>query len=145
METLKELMKKVLADTFTMYLKAHNYHWNVEGPMFPQLHVFFGDLYLELHGAVDPIAEQIRVLDVFAPGSLKRFSEITEIVENDTIPVAIDMVKNLLNDNSTVLKTLNLTLKFAEKEEKQGLVDFLTARVDIHEKHGWMLRSISKV
>ena len=77
METLIEMMRKVLADTFAMYLKAHNYHWNVEGSNFPQYHDFFGNLYQELHGAVDPIAEEIRALDAYVPGSLSRFLELT--------------------------------------------------------------------
>ena len=84
METLQEIMKKVLADTFALYLKAHNYHWNVEGINFPQYHEFFGNLYEELHGAVDPIAEEIRSLDTYAPGSFTRFMELTEIEEMTT-------------------------------------------------------------
>jgi len=144
METLTELMKKVLADTFCLYLKVHKYHWNVEGPYFPQLHKFFGDLYEELHDAVDPIAEQIRVLGIYSPGSLKRFSEITEIQDELIIPEALQMVRNIQKDNDTILKTLNLTLKFATKNDKQGLSDFLTSRIDTHEKYGWMLRSITK-
>jgi starvation-inducible DNA-binding protein len=144
METLVEMMKKVLADTFAMYLKSHNYHWNVEGSNFPQYHEFFGNLYEELHGAVDPIAEQIRALDAYAPGSLSRFMELTDIQDEMNVPLGTDMARKLLSDNQTVLNTLNMALKLAEQFDKQGLMDFLANRIDTHSKHAWMLRSISK-
>jgi starvation-inducible DNA-binding protein len=144
METLVEMMKKVLADTFAMYLKSHNYHWNVEGSNFPQYHEFFGNLYEELHGAVDPIAEQIRALDAYAPGSLSRFMELTDIQDEMNVPLGTDMARKLLSDNQTVLNTLNMALKLAEQFDKQGLMDFLAGRIDTHSNHAWMLRSISK-
>ena len=144
METLRELMKKVLADTFAMYLKAHNYHWNVEGSNFPQYHEFFGNLYIELHGAVDPIAEQIRTLDSYAPGSFSRFKELTDIEDEVSVPMGVEMARRLQSDNEIVLATLNMALKLAQQFEKPGLEDFLTGRIDIHNKHGWMLRSIAK-
>lgn len=144
METLQEIMKKVLADTFAMYLKAHNYHWNVEGPLFSQFHDFFSGLYIELHGAIDPIAEQIRALDTYAPGSFKRFAELSDIEDETTIPSPVDMARNLLNDNEKVLASLNVAFKLASNFEKQGLADFLSGRIDIHSKHAWMLRSYTK-
>jgi starvation-inducible DNA-binding protein len=144
METLIELMKKVLADTFTLYLKTHSFHWNVEGPNFAQYHSFFDGLYNELHDAVDPIAEHLRTLQAYAPGSMKRFSELTEIEEELNIPTPIEMMTKLHHDNDIVLHTLNLALKFAEKLDKQGLVNFLGERIDVHEKHAWMLRSFTK-
>lgn len=144
METLVEMMKKVLADTFAMYLKAHNYHWNVEGVNFPQYHEFFGNLYEELHGAVDPIAEQIRALDSYAPGSFTRFMELTDIEDEMTVPMSVDMARRLLADNEKVLATLNLSFKLADEFDKQGLADFIAGRIDVHSKHAWMLRSISK-
>ena len=144
METLVEMMKKVLADTFAMYLKSHNYHWNVEGSNFPQYHEFFGNLYEELHGAVDPIAEQIRALDSYAPGSLSRFMELTEIQDELNVPLGTDMARKLLSDNQIVMNTLNMTFKLAEQFDQQGLMDFLAGRIDTHSKHAWMLRSISK-
>jgi starvation-inducible DNA-binding protein len=144
METLVEMMKKVLADTFAMYLKSHNYHWNVEGSNFPQYHEFFGNLYAELHGAVDPIAEQIRALDAYAPGSLSRFMELTDIQDEMNVPLGTDMARKLLGDNEIVMNTLNMALKLAEQFDKQGLMDFLAGRIDTHSKHAWMLRSISK-
>jgi starvation-inducible DNA-binding protein len=144
METLRELMKKVLADTFAMYLKAHNYHWNVEGTNFPQYHEFFGNLYEELHEAVDVTAEQIRALDSYAPGSFSRFAELTDIEDELSVPMGVEMAKRLQDDNEIVLASLNMALKLAEQFDKQGLMDFLAGRIDIHSKHGWMLRSIAK-
>jgi starvation-inducible DNA-binding protein len=144
METLIEMMRKVLADTFAMYLKAHNYHWNVEGVNFPQYHEFFGNLYEELHGAVDPIAEEIRALNAYAPGSFTRFLELTEIEDEMTIPSGVEMAARLTIDNEKVLSTLNLAFKLADELDQQGLADFVAGRIDAHKKHGWMLRSITK-
>ena len=144
METLQEIMKKVLADTFALYLKAHQYHWNVEGSNFPQYHEFFGNLYEELHGAVDPIAEQIRALDTYAPGSMTRFMELTDIEDELAVPAGVEMARRLMTDNERVLATLNIAFKLADTMDKQGLADFIAGRIDIHSKHGWMLRSITK-
>jgi starvation-inducible DNA-binding protein len=144
METLTEIMKKVLADTFAMYLKSHNYHWNVEGSNFPQYHEFFGNLYEELHVAIDPIAEQIRALDSYAPGSFSRFMELTDIEDELNVPLGTDMARKLMADNQIVLNTLNMAFKLAEQFDNQGLADFIAGRIDTHNKHAWMLRSISK-
>lgn len=144
METLIELMKKLMADTFAMYLKTHNYHWNVEGVNFQEYHTFFGTLYLELHGAVDPTAEQIRALGAYAPGSFKRFAELTEIEDELNIPETRQMIRNLIVDNQTILDTLVMATKLAESMEKRGLVNFLEGRIDIHSKHAWMLKSMAK-
>jgi starvation-inducible DNA-binding protein len=144
METLIEMMRKVLADTFAMYLKAHNYHWNVEGSIFPQYHDFFGNLYQELHGAVDPIAEEIRALDAYVPGSLSRFLELTEIEDELSIPNGVEMARRLMVDNQKVIMTLDIAFKLADELDQQGLADFIAGRLDAHKKHGWMLRSITK-
>ena len=144
METLIEMMKKVLADTFALYLKAHNYHWNVEGSNFPQYHEFFGNLYEELHDAVDPIAEHIRALDAYAPGSFTRFMELTEIEDEVTVPAGVEMARRLMTDNERVLATLDVAQKLADTVGKSGLANFLQERIDIHSKHQWMLRSITK-
>lgn len=144
METLIDLLKKTLADTFTMYLKTHSFHWNVEGPNFPQFHDFFGDLYEELHGAVDPIAEEIRALNSYAPGSMARLLEMTEIKEQTIIPSSIAMAAELLNDNEIVLQDLQVVFELASELNKQGLADFIAGRIDVHNKHAWMLRSITK-
>ena len=137
-------MKKVLADTFALYLKAHQYHWNVEGSNFPQYHEFFGNLYEELHNAVDPIAEEIRSLDTYAPGSMTRFMELTDIEDELAVPAGVEMARRLMTDNERVLATLNIAFKLADTMDKQGLADFIAGRIDIHNKHAWMLRSITK-
>jgi len=127
-----------------MYLKAHNYHWNVEGSNFPQYHDFFGNLYQELHGAVDPIAEEIRALDAYVPGSLSRFLELTEIEDELSIPNGVEMARRLMVDNQKVIMTLDMAFKLADELDQQGLADFIAGRLDAHKKHGWMLRSITK-
>jgi starvation-inducible DNA-binding protein len=144
METMIDLLKKTLADTFTMYLKAHSFHWNVEGPNFPQYHEFFGDLYEELHSAIDPLAEEIRALNSYAPGSMTRFLEMTEIKEQTIIPSAIAMATELLSDNEVVLEDLKIAFEVAEEFKLHGLSDFISGRLDVHNKHAWMLRSITK-
>lgn len=144
METLQEILKKLLADVFAMYLKTHNYHWNVEGRNFSQFHDFFGKLYEELHGSVDPLAEEIRTLETYVPGSFTRFMELTEIEDELTVPNDVEMCRRLLSDNEKVLTTLNVAFKLADNLDKQGLADFLAGRIDVHNKHAWMLKSIIK-
>lgn len=141
MEELHSALKIVLADTFTMYLKTHSFHWNVIGPNFSEYHAFFGNLYEELHGAVDPIAEQIRAVNSFAPSSLDRIKELTRIEESDTIPTAERMFQILINDNNIILDALKQAYDLADKEGELGLANFLQDRMDIHKKHGWMLRA----
>ena len=143
-ETLNEMPKKVLADTFALYLKTHNYHWNIEGSNFPQYHEFFGKLYLELFASVDTIAEQIRALDSYAPGSFSRFQELSDIEDELTVPNGIEMATKLLEDNEVVMASLSMTLQLATELDKQGLINFLANRIDIHSTHRWMLRSIIK-
>ncbi len=144
METLIENMKIVLADTFAMYLKAHNFHWNVEGSNFPQYHDFLGDLYGELHGAVDPIAEHIRALDAYAPGSLTRFRELSTVRDSMTPPQTMEMFEELYGDNEIVMGSLRRAYQLAEDAGEIGLSNFIQDRYDIHKKHSWMLRSIIK-
>jgi starvation-inducible DNA-binding protein len=144
MDTLIEMMRKVLADAYAFQLKANNYHWNVEGPNFPQYHKFLGKLYEEVFEATDAIAEQIRALDAYAPGSFTRFLELTDIECEMTIPTGIEMMNRLKADNDKVLETLNIAFKLADEFDKQGLADYLAGRIDAHTKHGWMLRSITK-
>lgn len=141
MEELHSALKIVLADTFTMYLKTQSFHWNVIGPNFSQYHKFFGKLYEELHGAIDPIAEHIRAVNSFAPSSLERLKELTRIEESDTIPTAERMFQILINDNNIVLDALKQAYDLAEKNDELGLSNFLQDRIDIHEKHRWMLRA----
>lgn len=141
MEELHNSLKIVLADAFTMYFRTHSYHWNVIGPNFSQYHDFFGELYEELHGSIDMIAEQIRAVNSFAPSSLGRLKELTRIEEADTIPTAERMFQILINDNNIVLDSLKQAFDLAEKNEELGLANFLQDRMDIHKKHGWMLRA----
>jgi starvation-inducible DNA-binding protein len=133
--------KTVLADTFVMYMKSHSYHWNVIGPDFPQLHEFFGNLYEDLHGAVDPLAEHVRALDAFAPATLIRMTELSSIKEDEKIPTTQNMITNLLDANETVLKSLTDARKKAEEDGMFGYVNFLEERMMIHAKHGWMLKA----
>ena len=143
-EALVQQMKVVLASTFTFYLKAHNFHWNVEGPNFNDYHGFFGKIYEEVWGAVDAIAEEIRTLDSYVPGSLSRFSQLSTINDQINIPNAKSMIAELLSDNKLIIAELNRAFKLANDSDKQGLADFLTGRIDAHEKLGWMLRATSK-
>lgn len=145
MEQLLQQMKVVLASTFAFYLKAHNFHWNVEGPDFAQYHEFLGNLYEEAFGAVDPIAEHIRALNSYAPGSLTRFAQLSVIDDQINIPNALKMIKELEMDNNKLKDELTKAYKLAETTNEAGLSNFLQDRIDIHAKHGWMLRSIGKV
>lgn len=141
---LVDSMKIALAETFAFYLKAHYYHWNVEGSDFYQLHNFFGDLYEEVYGAVDKFAEEIRALNAYAPGSFKRFSELSTIKDEERIIDAKEMLSQLLNDNTTYIDTLTQTFKLAEEEKQIGLSNFIQDRIDQHKKHAWMLKSFLK-
>lgn len=137
--------KVVLANTFVMYFKSHSYHWNVEGKNFVQYHGFLGDLYTELHGAIDTIAEEIRACDEYAPISLEELYSAKTIMEDQTRPAyAAQMFGNLLAANDQVIDSLNKLFAAATAENYQGLADFAAGRIDIHKKHGWMLRSLMK-
>ena len=141
MEELIEKLKSVLADSFAFYLKAHGYHWNIIGSDFPQLHDFFGDLYGEVHGAVDDIAEQIRQLNSFAPGTLTRMKELSTLSEDEAIPKAEKMVSNLLEANESLLTSLTECYTMAEEMKEFGLSNFLQDRITAHKKHSWMLKA----
>lgn len=138
-------LKKLLANMFIMYFKAHSYHWNVEGVNFSQYHSFFGDLYSSLHSSIDDIAEQIRALDVYAPISLEDLYSSKTIVEDSAKPVgAREMVSNLLDANNEVINSLQIAFDTATTENNQGLLDFIAGLLDAHAKHGWMLKSFLK-
>ena len=144
MSDLASNMKKTLATTFSFYLKAHNFHWNVEGPNFAQYHSFLSDIYTDAFDAVDAIAEHIRTLKEYAPGSYTRFAELSLVKDETNIPSAMSMMNKLLEDNQKVIDILTETCKSAEAANKIGISNFLQDRIDIHEKHGWMLRSFTK-
>ena len=136
-------LSKLLADTYTLYLTTHNFHWNVTGPMFNTLHIMFMTQYTELWNAVDPIAERIRALDSKAPGSYKQFQNLTSLPDAPTNPPkAIEMIKILVKGHETVAKTARSIFAIASKADDQPTADLLTQRLDIHEKTAWMLRSL---
>lgn len=141
---LKDNMKQVLGTTFAYYIKAAGFHWNVEGPDFPQYHKFFGKIYEEVYSSIDKMAEIVRQLDSYAPGSMARFMELSEIPEQTQIPRAELMVEELLRDNMIMIEVLNSAFAAAEAENKQGVADFLAGRLDAHETWGWQLRSTLK-
>ena len=140
-EQLISQMKVILASSFSFYLKAHNYHWNVRGPNFAQYHTFFGDLYTEVWESLDTTAEEIRKLGSFAPGSLSRYSEITRIEDELNIPDAPVMFQRLAADNDKLLELLYRARATADEVDAAGTLDYLEARIGIHEKHRWMLKS----
>ena len=137
-------LKKVHADAFTYYLKAHFYHWNVEGPNFPQYHDFLQNLYQEVFASVDTFAELIRTLDSYAPGTLTRLKELTTVEETDDIPDALTMMSRLLMENNILRASLLTAYRTAESTGEVGISNFLQDRIQAHEKHAWMLRSILK-
>jgi starvation-inducible DNA-binding protein len=137
-------LSKVLADTYTLYLKTHNFHWNVEGPLFNTLHLMFEGQYTELQTAVDVIAERIRSLGERAPGSYVEFKELTVIEEAHKDGMsAEDMVKDLLKSHEAVAKTARAVFPAAEKGNDEATADLLTQRIQLHEKTAWMLRAMA--
>ena len=139
------LLKKLLANMFLMYFKAHSYHWNVEGPNFAQYHSFFGDLYSSLHSSIDTIAEEMRALDVYAPISLEDLYSAKSISENTARPTTpAEMFESLLADNAEVSRSLQAVFDSATNENNQGLADFASGLLDAHAKHAWMLKSFTK-
>jgi starvation-inducible DNA-binding protein len=139
---IAEGLSRLLADTYTLYLKTHNFHWNVTGPMFNTLHLMFETQYNELALAVDEIAERIRALGVFAPGSYKQYAELTTISEETTVPSAEEMIAQLVKGQEAVVKTARSVFPLADKAGDEPTADLLTQRMQVHEKTAWMLRSM---
>jgi starvation-inducible DNA-binding protein len=135
-------LSRLLADTYTLYLKTHSFHWNVTGPMFNTLHLMFMDQYSELALAVDLVAERIRSLGHAAPGSYAQYAKLTSIAEATTVPVAEDMIRELVRGHETVARTARGVFPVAEKASDESTCDLLTQRLQIHEKTAWMLRSL---
>lgn len=135
-------LSRLLADSYTLYLKTHNYHWNVTGPQFTTLHAMFEQQYTELALAIDEIAERIRTLGEPAPGSYTAFAELTAIKEENDAPNATEMISNLVHDNETVVRTARELLPLADNANDQPTVDLLVGRMQVHEKTAWMLRSL---
>ena len=135
-------LSRLLADSYTLYLKTHNYHWNVTGPMFQTLHTLFETQYTELAVAVDDIAERIRALGEPAPGSYKAFAELTSIEEETGTPQAEAMIANLVRGQEAVIKTARSIVPVADGAHDEPTLDMLTQRMQVHEKNAWMLRSL---
>jgi starvation-inducible DNA-binding protein len=137
-------LSRVLADTYLLYLKTHNFHWNVEGPMFQTLHTMFMEQYTEAWNAIDLVAERIRALGHYAPGTYKEYLKLGSIKETDGVPKAEQMVKLLIEAQEAVVRTARGVLPVAERANDQPTLDVLTQRMDVHEKNAWMLRSLLK-
>ena len=135
-------LSRLLADSYTLYLKTHNYHWNVKGPLFNTLHQMFEEQYTELALAVDEIAERIRALGKPAPGSYKAFAELTSIKEEEGEPTAEDMIRQLVKGQEAVVRTARDVFAVAESANDEPSADLLTQRMQVHEKNAWMLRSM---
>jgi starvation-inducible DNA-binding protein len=135
-------LSRLLADTYTLYLKTHNYHWNVTGPMFQTLHLMFETQYNELALAVDLIAERIRALGAPAPGSYREFAAISSVPEDDDHPDATEMIRRLVAGQETVARTARSIFPVVERAHDEPTADLLTQRLQIHEKTAWMLRSL---
>lgn len=136
-----ESLSTVLADAYMLYLKTHNFHWNVTGPMFSSLHVMFEEQYTEQWTALDDIAERIRSLGHFAPATYKRYAELSSITEEPDVLSAKDMIRQLVEGNEILTRTLRAGVKIADELDDFPTADMLTTRMDVHEKNAWMLRS----
>jgi starvation-inducible DNA-binding protein len=141
-QAIAEGISRVLADTYTLYLKTHNFHWNVEGPMFNTLHLMFEAQYTELALAVDLIAERIRALGFPAPGSYREFAELSSIEDAAGRPSAMEMIAQLAKDQETVVRTARQVFAVAAEAHDEPTADLLTQRMQVHEKTAWMLRAM---
>ena len=135
-------LSKLLADSYTLYLKTHNYHWNVTGPMFNTLHLMFEQQYTELATAVDLIAERIRALGHPAPGSYRAYSRLTSIQEEEGVPDANQMIRDLVKGQEAVTRTARELFPIVDRASDEPTADLLTQRMQVHEKNAWMLRSL---
>ena len=139
---ITEGLSRLLADSYTLYLKTHNYHWNVTGPMFQTLHLMFEQQYNELALAVDEIAERIRALGAPAPASYREFSALSSVTEDDDRPEATEMIRRLVAAHETVARTARSVYPAVEAAHDEPTADLLTQRLQVHEKTAWMLRSL---
>lgn len=137
-----EGLSRLLADTYTLYLKTHNFHWNVKGPMFQTLHLMFEEQYTELALAVDLIAERIRALGFPAPGTYSEFARLSQIKEVPGVPTADEMIRELITGQETVVRTARSIFPMSDKANDEPTADLLTQRMQVHEKTAWMLRSL---
>jgi starvation-inducible DNA-binding protein len=144
MEELQKAAKVAFASTFSFYLKAHNFHWNVVGSDFLEYHDLFGKIYEEVYGSIDDFAEKIRAMDSFVPASLSRFSMLTQIDDETNILSQDAMLSELLQDNEKMIKLLKIVFKTSEQFGEPGFSDFIAGRIDAHQKHNWMLKASLK-
>lgn len=142
LKVITEGLSRLLADTYTLYLKTHNYHWNVTGPQFNTLHTMFETQYLELATAVDTIAERIRSLGAWAPGTYTEYARLATVKEAEGIPSAEEMVADLAADQATVVRTAREIFGPADEAQDEATADLLTQRMQVHEKTAWMLRAL---
>jgi starvation-inducible DNA-binding protein len=141
---LADDLKTLLATAYAFVVKAQFFHWNVEGPDFSQYHKFFGKLYEDVYGSLDPTAEYIRILDEYTPGSFERFQELSQIQGQTKVPRARLMFTELLADNQTMIDLLNRCFESAADARQEGIANFIAERIDAHGKHAWMLKSFLK-
>lgn len=141
-KTISEGLSKLLADSYSLFLMTHNFHWNVTGPMFNTLHLMFEEHYNELFTAVDDIAERIRSLGVFAPGSFGEFKSLSSFEQKEGVRDAHEMIKHLINGHESVIRTARDVFPAADDAGDESTADLLTQRMQIHEKTAWMLRSL---
>lgn len=143
-ENIADGLKSLLADSYTLYLQTHNFHWNVTGPLFRNLHLMFEEQYTELAQAVDDIAERIRTLDVVAPGTYKAFAKLSSIEEVEDVPAAEKMVEILTRGHEQVVKTCRDVLKAAQEGDDESTIALVSDRMRVHEKTAWMLRAMKQ-
>jgi starvation-inducible DNA-binding protein len=144
MDELHRALKIAFASEYAFYLKAHYFHWNVEGPNFPQLHELFGNIYEEVYGSIDKFAEEIRATGAYTPGSFSRFSILSQIDDETEVLPAEAMLVELLQDSERMEEMFRIVFRAAEELGKHGLSDFLASRQDAHAKHSWMIRATLK-
>ena len=144
MEQLIQQLKVILGTNFALYLKSHGFHWNIEGANFPQYHAFLDGFYNEVFNQNDPIAEHIRQLDSYAPGSLERMLELADLEESQNIPMALAMMTELKRDNDRFIIHLRAGIVAAEQADEPAIGNFLQDILGAHQKKAWMLRSIIK-
>ena len=139
-----EVLSRLLADTYVLYLKTHNYHWNVEGPMFHSLHALFEEQYRDLWAAIDEIAERVRTLGHYAPGTHAKLRALATVTDNEDIPSAEGMLRDLIADNESVTRTIRSGLPTVQEARDEASLGMLVDRLTIHEKQLWMMRSLLK-
>jgi starvation-inducible DNA-binding protein len=137
-------LKTTFASEYAFAIKAQNFHWNVEGPLFVQLHDLFGRIYAEVYGSIDTFAEELRALQIYTPASLSKFSMLTKVEDENSVPEFQDMLRELLADSDKMANMFKIVFAMSEEAGDHGLSDFLAGRQDAHKKHSWMLRASLK-